>query len=229
MFYNRVRLLSSLGYLTGSPVLREIIGQPKNQLDVREEMESGKILLCRLSKGAIGEQEASLLGSFLITDVQISTLQRQHQPEGQRRDFFLYVDEFENYATESFSTIFSEARKYRLILTVAFQFIDQLDPTTRRSLFGNVQTQLSFQLGPEDSEILARQLGGRVTPEDLMNLPRYHAYVRMMLRDRVRPPFLMKTVMFPDVDSDRNSAVEDAVRAGQLRSPRRELLPGATL
>lgn len=204
-------LQNKLAQFTSSPRLRQILGQPKNQLVIRRLMNQGNILLGKLSKGVLGEREASLLGSFLITDMQISTLQRQSVVESQRRDCYLYIDEFENYCTESFSMIFSEARKYHLILTCAFQFIDQLDPLTRRALFGNVQNLISFQVGVEDAEILSKQLGHRVQTEDLLGLPRFHAYVRMLLRGRLCSPFLIRTVQMPQSRSQLLQGTERAV------------------
>ncbi len=185
---------NKVGQFVTSPIIRNIVGQSRSTLDLRRIMDEGKILLINLSKGRIGDDASQLLGSLLVTRLQIAAMARADTPEHERRDFHLYVDEFQNFVTASFATTLSEARKYRLTLTVANQYLDQLDDQTRSALFGNVGTLLSFQVGPTDAEILAKQFGGELTEQDLVRLPRYHAYVRLLIEGQPSPPFSMQTV-----------------------------------
>ncbi len=185
---------NKLGHFLSSPLLRNILGQSRSSLDLRQVMDNGQILLANLSKGRLGDDASALLGSFLVTSVQLAAMSRADQPETQRRDFFLYVDEFQNFATESFATILSEARKYRLALTLANQYLAQLDDQTKAALFGNIGTLISFQVGADDAETIALQLGGEVTPQDLLQLPRYMAYVRLLIDGLPSRPFSMQTL-----------------------------------
>ena len=148
------------------------------------------------SKGRLGEDNANLLGALLVTTIQQAAMSRADIPEEDRRDFYFYVDEFQNYTTGSFAEILSEARKYRLNLTVAHQYMNQLDDQTRDAVFGNVGSMIAFQVGSDDAEFLARQLRkfpDQIMPEDLSNLPKYHAYVRLLHDGMPTPPFSMAT------------------------------------
>ncbi|MBI3462003.1 MAG: TraM recognition domain-containing protein, partial [Planctomycetes bacterium] len=145
----------------------------------------------------IGEDASALLGSLLVSGMQIAAMSRSDVPEDDRRDFYLYVDEFQNFATASFATILSEARKYRLSLTIANQYLAQMDEPTAAAVFGNVGTLVTFQVGAKDAEILAEQLGGDLTPQDLMRLPRYHAYARLLIDGMPSRPFSMRTLPPP--------------------------------
>lgn len=187
-------VLNKVGQFLTNPVLRNILGQPKSRLDLRTAMDDGKILLVNLSKGRLGEDASTLLGSFLITAVQLAAMSRADVDESRRRDFYLYVDEFGCFATEAFAGILSEARKYRLNLTVANQYLAQLSEGTLAAVFGNVGSLLAFQLGPQDAETLAEQLGAPVEPADLMMLPKYHAYARLLIDGQPSRPFTMRTV-----------------------------------
>jgi hypothetical protein len=160
-------------------------------------MDDGRILLVNLSKGKIGEDGATLLGSLLVTGIQLAAMSRADVPEQNRRDFYLYVDEFQNFATESFATILSEARKYRLSLTIANQYLAQMDETTAEAVFGNVGSLLVFQVGASDAETLANQLGGGVMPQDLLALPQFTAYVRLLIDGMPSRPFSMETIPPP--------------------------------
>lgn len=185
---------NKVGRFVSSPLLRNIVGQARNSLDLRQVMDQGKILLVNLSKGRIGDDESALLGSFLTTALQLAAMSRADIPESQRRDFYLYVDEFQNFATQSFATIFSEARKYRLALTVANQYLAQLDEATLHALFGNVSTLACFQVGAKDAELLAEQLGGDVTPQDLLRLPHFRAVIQLLIAGMPSRPFSMQTL-----------------------------------
>ena len=190
-------VLNKVGHFLSSPLLRNILGQARSTLDLREIMDSGGILIVNLSKGKIGDDASGLLGALLVTALQLAAMSRADVPEENRRDFFAYIDEFSNFTTEAFASTFSEARKYRLALTVASQFIEQLDEPTRASLFGNVGTTIAFQSSQRDAEILAQHLGGDLLPADLLTLPKYQAYVRMLVDGRPSSPFSMRTLPPP--------------------------------
>lgn len=199
---------NKVGQFTLSPQLRNIIGQSKSVLHMREIMDEGKVLLVNLSKGRLGEDASSLLGSLLITHIQTAALSRADQPESKRKDFHLYVDEFQNFATDSFATILSESRKYKLGLTVANQYLAQLSEGTLHALFGNIGSMVCFQCGAKDAELLAEQLGGEISPQDLMRLPKHHAYVRLLVDGHPSRSFSMTTLAPKNVpQSDRADIV----------------------
>lgn len=199
---------NKVGHFVSSPILRNIIGQSRNAVDLRQIMDEGKVLLCNLSKGRIGDDASTLLGSFLVTAIQLAAMSRANVPERERRDFFLYVDEFQNFATESFASILSEARKYRLGLTVANQYLAQIEEPTLHALFGNVGTLVAFQAGAHDAELLVEQFGGELVVQDLLRLPRYQAYVRLLIDGMPSPPFSMRTMPPP---TSRRKAARPAV------------------
>ncbi len=179
------------------PLIRSILGQPRNRLHLREIMDDGRILIVNLSKGKIGEDNSALLGSMIVSQLQMDAMSRADIAEEKRRDFFAYVDEFQNFATPSFETILSEARKYRLNLTVAHQYLGQLDGEhirIRKAIFGNVGTMISFGLGYEDAQFVSGELREQVLPSDLVQLPKYHAYVSLMIDGHASDPFLMHTL-----------------------------------
>jgi hypothetical protein len=198
---------NKVGQFLSQPILRAIIGQSRSRLDLRHVMDAGQILIVNLSKGRIGEDASALLGSLLVTGIQLAAMGRADVPEHHRRDFFLYVDEFQNFATESFATILSEARKYRLNLTIANQYLAQMDEATAASVFGNVGSLLVFQVGAQDAEILAEQLGGDAVPRDLMALPRFTAYLRLLIEGMPSRPFSMETMPPPRVIRGRADVV----------------------
>ncbi len=185
---------NKVGAYVSSPFLRNILGQARGTLDLRRVMDEGRVLIVNLSKGRIGDDASMLLGSLLVTSLQLAAMSRADQPEEERRDFALYVDEFQNFATDSFATILSEARKYRLSLTLANQYLAQMDDATQAAVFGNIGTAIVFQVGANDSEILAQQLGGDVQEEDLLQLPRYQALIRLLIDGQPSRPFTMQTL-----------------------------------
>ena len=201
---------NKVGHFVSSPFLRNILGQPKSRLDLRRILDGGKVLVVNLSKGRIGDDASALLGALLVTGIQLAAMSRANVLERERRDFFLYVDEFQNFATESFATILSEARKYRLSLTVANQYLAQLDEATLHALFGNVGTLATFQVGASDAELLAEQFGGDLTIQDLLRLPRYRAYVRLLIEGMPSRPFSMQTL--PPPKPRRNAAHPAVIR-----------------
>ena len=187
-------VLNKVGHFASNPILRNIIGQPHSRLNLRRIMDEGKVLLCNLSKGRIGEDASTLLGSFLITAIQLAAMSRAELPEGKRRDFFLTVDEFGSFATDSFAAILSEARKYRLNLTLANQYLAQMSEGTLAAVLGNVGSLLVFQVGSQDAETLIEQLGPDITPQDILNIPRYHSYARLLIDGQPSRPFVLQTL-----------------------------------
>jgi len=185
---------NKIGHFLSNPILRSIVGQSKGTIDLRQLMDEGRVLVVNLSKGRIGDDASTLLGSLLVTSLQLAAMSRADTPEGERRDFFMYVDEFQNFATESFATILSEARKYRLSLTIANQYLAQMEDETADAVFGNVGSLLVFQVGARDAETLAEQLGDDARPQELMTLPRFAAYVRLLIDGMPSRPFSMETL-----------------------------------
>ena len=185
-----------------SRTLRAIVSHEHRSIDLRDIMDRGRILIVNLSKGRVGEDNATLLGAFLVTAIQQAALTRADIPEDQRRDFILYVDEFQNFTTGSFATILSEARKYRLSLVIAHQYLKQLDEPTANAVFGNVGSMISFQIGSDDAQVLATQLAkhdGQITQQDLTNLPKYTAYARLLINGLPSKPFSMQTISPPAI------------------------------
>ncbi|MFA6523582.1 MAG: type IV secretion system DNA-binding domain-containing protein [Candidatus Peribacteraceae bacterium] len=198
---------NKIGQLLSVPLIRNIVGQVGSKVDVRHAMDSGKIILMNLSKGKLGEDNSAFLGSMMVTKFQLDAMSRADIPEKDRRDFFLYVDEFQNFATESFATILSEARKYRLNLTMANQYVNQLligDKSTalKDAVFGNVGSLVCFQIGSDDAEPLSEQFEEMVLPKDILSLPKYHAYTRLMIRGIPSKPFSVHTLPPPSVEVD---------------------------
>jgi hypothetical protein len=193
---------NKVGQFLSSPIIRNIVGQPKSTIDLRFAMDRGKIVVVNLSKGRIGEDNSSLLGAMMITKFQLDAMSRADIPQEERKDFFLYVDEFQNFATESFATILSEARKYRLNLTMANQYIAQMPEEVRDAVFGNVGSLISFQVGFDDAEYLSQQLAEVVTPNDLVSLNKYTIYNRLMINGMPSRPFSADTLAPPEMDED---------------------------
>ncbi len=169
--------------------MRNIIGQNKSAFDFRKVMDEGKILLINLSKGRLGEENSSFLGLILVPKILMAAMSRQDIPEEQRRDFFLYVDEFQNFATPDFATILSESRKYHLALTVANQFIGQMEEEVKNAVFGNVGTLISFRVGVSDAGYLQHEFQPTFNETDLINIEKFNAYVKTIVNNEPQPPF----------------------------------------
>jgi len=180
---------NKVGQFLSSSLIRNIVGQVKSSIDVRKVMDEGKILILNLSKGRIGEDNSALLGAMMITKIQLAAMSRVDIPEEERNDFYLYVDEFQNFATGSFANILSEARKYRLNLIMAHQYIEQLDETVRAAVFGNVGTLIVFRVGAADAEALAPEFFPVFTEEDIVNIPKYEFYIKLMIDGISSDPF----------------------------------------
>ncbi|GEP44451.1 hypothetical protein BGE01nite_37420 [Brevifollis gellanilyticus] len=174
---------NKVGQLLLSPVIRNIIGQVSNKVSIPFVMNEGRIFIANLSKGEIGHDKSNLLGSLLITQFQLAAMARNRQLEHERRDFYLFVDEFQNFATESFTSILAEARKYRLNLTLSHQYIAQLSPTVRDAVFGNVGTLVAFRVGYADAEHLHGEFGHEFQPNQFVDLPRYQTLIRNQSAD----------------------------------------------
>lgn len=184
-------IVSKFGRFVTNKTMRNIIGQPVSAFNFRKAMDEKKIILCNLSKGILGEEDAKFLGLILVPKVLTAAMSRQDIPMDQREDFFLYVDEFQNYATEDFATILSEARKYRLNLIVANQYISQIDEQVRGAVFGNVGTMVSFRVGVTDAQFLQHEYAPIFTETDLANIEKYHVYIKTIVKNEPVPPFSM--------------------------------------
>ena len=185
---------NKVGQFLSSDVIRNIVAQVKSTIDVRDIMDSRKIFLVNLSKGRIGEDNSRLLGGMLITKIQLAAMERVDMLEKDRKDFYLYVDEFQNFATESFASILSEARKYRLNLTVAHQYMAQLTDEVKDAVLGNVGTMVAFRVGAPDAQELETEFMPRFTPEDIINLPKFQVYLKLMIDGVSSPPFSAATL-----------------------------------
>ncbi len=201
-------VLNKVGAFTANPVIRNIIGQPKSTFNIRQIMDDGKILVVNLSKGLIGEDNASILGAFLVTKIQLAAMSRSDIPDiKDRRPFYLYVDEFQNFATDSFATILSEARKYGLNLTVANQYISQMSETVRDAVFGNVGTMISFRVSADDSPILAKQFEPQFEPNDLLQMHNRNFIINMVINGEKAPAFSAKTLNLPPPQDDNTGRI----------------------
>lgn len=172
---------NKVGQFTSNSLIRNIIGQPTSAFDVRDIMDNKKILIMNLAKGKIGEDSSALLGAMMITKIQLAAMGRADIPEEERKDFYLYVDEFQNFATDSFANILSEARKYRLSLILANQYIMQLEEKVSDAVFGNCGTLVSFRVGAADAELLEKEFEPVFMMNDLVNLPKYNVYLKLMI------------------------------------------------
>ncbi len=205
-------IVSKFGRFVTNKTMRNIIGQSKSAFDFRKCMDEGKILLINLSKGKLGEENSSFLGLVLIPKILMSAMSRQEIPEDQRRDFYLYVDEFQNFATPDFATILSEARKYHLALTVANQFIGQMEEEVKNAVFGNVGTLISFRLGVTDASYVQREFQPIFNEADLINIERFHAYMKTIVNNEPVPPFSIDmTKDMKALKSQANEKIAEAV------------------
>ena len=200
---------SKFGPFITNAQIRNIIGQTKSGFDFRKVMDEGRILLCNLSKGKLGDLNAQLLGMIMVSKIQMSAMSRVDTPEEERRDFYMYVDEFQNFVTESFASILSEARKYRLGLIIAHQYISQItkmsgggkgsheDTTIRDAVFGNVGSMMCFKIGSQDAETMAKEFSPVFSEQDLINIANYQAYIKLNIDNATSRAFSMATVYDP--------------------------------
>lgn len=200
---------NKVGQFLSSPVIRNILGQVKSSIDIRFAMDTQKIFIVNLSKGKIGEDNSSLLGSMLITKFQLDAMSRADIEAEDRKDFYLYVDEFQNFATDSFATILSEARKYKLNLVMANQYVQQMEEEVMYAVFGNVGSLITFQVGFDDAEYFSKQFAEVVMPADIISLPKFTAYIRLLVDNM--PTKVFSAVMNPPVKVDMHSALRQKV------------------
>ncbi|MFW0837836.1 MAG: type IV secretory system conjugative DNA transfer family protein [Candidatus Komeilibacteria bacterium] len=183
---------NKVGAFLSSFLIRNVVGQIKSSIDLRDVMDNKKILLLNLSKGRIGEDNSALLGAMMITKIQLAAMSRVDIPEQQRNDFYMYIDEFQNFATESFAEILSEARKYHLNMILAHQYREQLDERVQAAIVGNVGTLISFRVGADDAEFLEKEFFPQFDKNDLVNLSKYHFYNKLMIDGVTSPAFSAK-------------------------------------
>jgi type IV secretory pathway TraG/TraD family ATPase VirD4 len=189
-----IPILNKVGQFISNPIIRNMVGQQKSTLDFEKFMNEGKIVILNVSKGKLGEDNAALLGSMFITKIHQAALARASVREEDRRDFYFYIDEFQNFATEAFQSILSESRKYRLNLTIAHQYINQLNNDIRASVFGNVASLFVFAVGGDDAAYLAKEFSPTFTAEDILSLQTRDMYVKMSINGRTSKPFSARTI-----------------------------------
>ena len=208
-------IVSKFGRFVTNKMIRNIIGQSDSAFNFREVMDNGKILLVNLSKGKIGEENSSFLGLILVPKILVAAMSRQDMPKEQRRDFFLYVDEFQNFATPDFAQILSEARKYKLNLIVANQFIGQMEEEVKNAIFGNVGTVISFRVGVTDANYLQHEFQPTFTEADLINVERFNTYIKTIVNG--------EPVMSFSMDLTRDLAAEKKLENPRVAELIREL------
>lgn len=187
-------LQNKVGAFLANPLIQRIVTQERSAFRLRRVMDEGKVLLVNLAKGKIGADTATLMGSLLVSRMGLAALSRADQPEEERRDFYLYLDEFHNFTTLSLAGMLSELRKYRLNLILAHQYLAQLDERLLAAILGNVGTVVSFRVGPADAETIAPEFAPEFSATDLVNLANYHIYLKLMIDGRVSKPFSAQTL-----------------------------------
>jgi len=209
---------NKVGQFLSTSIIRNVVGQGKSTINIFDIMNEGKIFLVNVSKGRVGEDNSGLLGGMIITKIQLAAMERVRIPEEHRKDFYLYVDEFQNFVTEAFAGILSEARKYRLNLTVAHQYTAQLvvdkSSSVRDAVFGNVGTMIVFRVGSDDADFLEKEFDPEFTPGDIVNLPNYKVYMKLMIDGITSRPFSAKTLP-PMVKSGGLKVEEEVIRSSR--------------
>jgi hypothetical protein len=213
---------NKIGQFIVSPLIRNIVGQPKSTIDFRKIMDEGYIFIANLSKGKIGEDNCTLLGAMIVTKIELSALSRGDIPEWKRKSFYLYVDEIHSFLTLSFADILSEARKYGLYLILTHQYIEQLDEEIRSAIFGNVGTLITFRVGARDAQFLKNEFSPVFDETDLVNLANYHIYLKLMINGVTSRPFSAITLPPPKVKTSHKAKVIEASRM-KFGRPRAEV------
>jgi CxxC-x17-CxxC domain-containing protein len=212
---------NKVGQFLSSPIIRNIVGQVKSTIQIQDIMDNRKILIMNLAKGGIGEDNSALLGAMMVTKLYLAAMQRVRIPENEREDFYLYVDEFQNFATDSFADILSEARKYRLNLVIAHQYIGQLMTETstrvRDAVYGNVGTIVSFRVGAQDAEFLEPEFQPTFLQEDLVNLPKWVVYLKLMIDGVASEPFSASTLLPLEMQYELTMNTEKVTRGSRER------------
>lgn len=186
-------ILNKVGLFSSSTPLRNMFGKRVTEFRMQRVLDDGKILIVNLSKGIIGEDASALIGSMLVTSIHLAAMYRARVPEHTRRPFYLYVDEAHSFLSESFADILSEARKYRLSLFITHQFIEQMPEKIRTAIFGNIGTMIAFRVGATDAEYLAKEFKPLIEEPDLVTLPKYHMYIKLMIDGATSLPFSAET------------------------------------
>lgn len=205
-------LLNKVGQFVATDMIRNIVAQSKTKFSLRDVMDNKKILLMKVSKGLLGEENSSLIGSMIITKLYEAAMSRADTPEDQRKDFYFYVDEFQNFATDTFAEILSEARKYRLNLTIAHQYMGQLSDVVRNTVFGNVGSMISFRVGAEDARVLEGEYNPVFKERDIINLGVREFYIKMQVNGEQREAFSARTLDAPKVTRDYTKEIVAASR-----------------
>lgn len=207
---------NKIGQFTGNPLIRNIIGQPKSSFDIREMMDNKKILICNLSKGLVGEVNANLLGSMIITKIYLAAMSRADVNAAELKklpNFYFYVDEFQSFANESFADILSEARKYKLNLTIAHQYIDQMSEEVRSAVFGNVGTMITFRVGAYDADVLEKEFSPQFYAQDLVNLGFAQIYLKLMIDGVGSQPF--SAITLPPIETPPISSADAVIETSR--------------
>jgi len=217
---------NKVGQFTSNPLIRNIVGQPKSSFDIRKMMDEKKILIMNLSRGRVGEVNATLLGSMLVTKIYLAAMSRADVSAATLAvlpNFYFYVDEFQSFANESFADILSEARKYKLNLLIAHQYIEQMEEEVRDAVFGNVGTTVTFRVGPFDAEVLEKIFEPQFTAEDLVNLGFAQIYLTLMIDGVGSPPFSATTL--PPFDAPPKQFVQEVLESSRARfgAPREQV------
>lgn len=189
---------NKVGALLQTPILRNILGQVKNKLSIPFVMDQRRIFIANLAKGRMGEDKSNLLGALLVSQFQLAAMARSSRPESERIDFLLVVDEFQNFATDAFASALSEARKYKLQIVLANQFLDQISPPVRAAVFGNVGNIIAFRVGYADAELLSKEFANEVRPDAFVDLPRFRAWVKVMENSEPQVTFKASFSKAPD-------------------------------
>ncbi len=202
-------ILNKVGQFVTSPLIREVLAYPKSRVRIEDIMNQGKIILVDLSSGKIGEDNSALLGAMIITQIQLAAMNRVYIPEKERRDFYLYVDEFQNFATQAFIKVLSEARKFKLNLTVANQYMAQLDPEVQSAILGNVGSLITFLVGSNDAQVLDKEFGKEFDVDDLVSLGRFQVLMKLAIDWQTSNPFYAVTLPPPDcVNKNREKIIK---------------------
>ncbi|OGF59256.1 hypothetical protein A3I28_01870 [Candidatus Giovannonibacteria bacterium RIFCSPLOWO2_02_FULL_43_37] len=215
-------VVSKIDTFLSNEILRPIIAQEKSAFNIRDVMDQRKILFLNLSKGKLGELNSSLLGLIMVGKILMASLSRVDTPEDERKDFYLYIDEFQNVTTKSIATILSEARKYKLNMTITHQFIGQLEEDIKKAVFGNVGTMCSFRIGSDDGEYMEKQFAPVFAANDLLNIDNLNAYVKLLIDGQTSKPFNMFIPFPPKGSAEIAQYLKDLSRQKYSR-PREEV------
>jgi hypothetical protein len=212
-------ILNKVGQFVTSPLIRNVVNAQTSSFSINDVMDQGKILLVNVSQGKLGEDNASLLGAMIITKIQLAAMSRVYIKEEERKDFYLYIDEFQNFATTSFVKILSEARKYRLNLVLANQYIAQIPEEVKSAIFGNAGNIFSFIMGADDASYFNKEFGDKFSAEDLVSLARYQVICKLLIDGQASQPFPAWTL---SLAASRNMNKEKIMKVSRERYARKK-------